>query len=401
MSASVMTEYDYKARDAEGRAVRGRLRAASRREAAKRITEGGLFVLRLRPARRRWMGTGTDRRFPVFLCRRLAVMLSAGVTVGEALRVLSEQDAAGRNGGIVSELFRAVTDGERLSEAMARLPQVFEPRMAALVDAGEQSGSLDVLLSRLADSLEADYAAREKLLTLMLYPCVLAFAVAAASVFLLAFVFPVFVSMFQSLAIELPLPTRLLLGVYGFLGDYGLWLLAAMILAAVAAGRLYRREPFRIRADRALLRLPVFGTLAASAERMRLAGTLSVLLSSGVVIDRALEILEGVTGNAFFRRELRRAHAEVQKGYRLSDTLRGGALLPPMLWELLATGEATGEMEMMLEKIASFCRLELDTGAERVRALLPPLALLLLGGAAGFIIFSAVLPLLDSMTAFM
>ncbi|MBR1886005.1 MAG: type II secretion system F family protein, partial [Schwartzia sp.] len=345
--------------------------------------------------------TGTDRRFPVFLCRRLAVMLSAGVTVGEALRVLSEQDAAGRNGGIVSELFRAVTDGERLSEAMARLPQVFEPRMAALVDAGEQSGSLDVLLSRLADSLEADYAAREKLLTLMLYPCVLAFAVAAASVFLLAFVFPVFVSMFQSLAIELPLPTRLLLGVYGFLGDYGLWLLAAMILAAVAAGRLYRREPFRVRADRVLLRLPVFGTLAASAERMRLAGTLSVLLSSGVVIDRALEILEGVTGNAFFRRELRRAHAEVQKGYRLSDTLRGGALLPPMLWELLATGEATGEMEMMLEKIASFCRLELDTGAERVRALLPPLALLLLGGAAGFIIFSAVLPLLDSMTAFM
>ncbi len=402
MNAGVMTEYDYKARDAAGRAVQGSLRAVSERDAAKRIAKGGLFVLRLRPARRRWkLRRRTDRRFPVFFCRRLAVMLSAGVTVGESLRVLSEHAQRSGNGDIVATLYRAVADGERLSEAMARLPWVFEPGIAALIDAGEKSGSLDVLLSRLADSLEEDYAAREKLLTLMLYPCVLAFAVAMAASFLLAFVFPVFVSMFQSLSIELPLPTRILIWIYDFIGDYGLWIAAAALLAAVGAAKLYRRKSFRVRFDRMLLRIPVLGQLAASAERMRISGTLAVLLNSGVVIDQALLLLEGVAGNAFFRRELRRAHSAVQKGSPLSDALRGSELLPPMLLELLETGEATGEMETMLEKISEFCRLDMNTRAERIRALLPPLALLILGGTVGFIIFSAVLPLLDSMTAFM
>ena len=402
MSAGVMTEYEYTARDAAGRAVRGSLRAASERDAAKRIAEGGLFVLKLRPARRRWkMWRSTDRRFPVFFCRRLAVMLAAGVTVGESLRVLSEQAARGKNDDIVASLYRAVADGERLSEAMARLPWVFAPGMTAIVNAGEKSGSLDTLLSRLADSLEEDYAAREKLLTLMLYPCVLTFAVAAAAGFLLSFVFPVFVSMFQSLSIELPLPTQILLWIYVFVGDYGMELAAAVLTAAFGLTVLYRQEAFRIRFDRMLLRLPVFGRLVASAERMRLCGTLAVLFGSGVVIDQALALLEGVAENAFFRQELRRAHSAVQKGSPLSDAFRGTGVLSPMLLELLETGEATGEMETMLEKISEFCRLDMNTRAERIRALLPPLALLVLGGTVGFIVFSAVLPLLDSMTVFM
>ena len=402
MNPGSLIEFDYKARDAKGRAIKGRLRAASKREAAKRITEGGLFVLRLRPARRGWtIPRRTDSRFAAFLCRRLAVMISAGITIGEALHVIVNQDAKGGNDEIVSALYQAVTDGERLSEAMARFPNIFAPGVSALVDAGERSGSLDVLLPRLADELEADYAAREKLVTLKLYPCFLAFSVTLAAGFLLAFVFPVFVTMFQSLAIELPLPTRLMLGLYEWLGDYGLWSLTAILVAALFFARLYRRESFRVQADRLLLRIPVLGELAASAERMRLTGTLAVLLVSGVVLDQALEILEGVTENSFLRQELQRAHSEVQKGNRLSEALRGGVLFPTMLLELLATGEATGEMETMLEKISAFCRLDTDSRAERVRELLPPVSLLVIGGAVGLIIFSAVLPLLDSMTMFM
>ena len=402
MSTSTMTEYDYKARDAAGRMSRGRLRAASKREAAKRLSGDGLFVVRLRPARMAWrMAARPDRRFPVLLCRRLAVMLSAGVTIGEALRVLSEQEAKGAGGQILKGLYRAVADGEKLSEAMGRWPQVFAPRITALVDAGERSGSLDILLERLADSLESDYAAREKLLTLMMYPCVLAAAVAMAAGFLLMFVFPVFVSMFQTLSIELPFPTRLLLEIYDFLGAYGLWLLLAFLALAVCVMRLYRRESFRVRVDRGMIRCPVWGRLLLSVERTSLADTLSVLLSSGLVIDQALSIVQGVTENAFLRQGLRRAHSEVQKGYPLSDALRGSRIFSPMHLELLATGETAGELEGMLAKIAAYCRLDLDTRAERVRVLMPPLALLILGGVVGFIVFSTVLPLLDSMTAFM
>ena len=402
MSANAMTEYDYKARDAAGRMSRGRLRAASKREAAKRLSDGGLFVVRLRPARMAWrLEERPDRRFPVLLCRRLAVMLSAGVTIGEALRVLSEQETKGAGERILKGLYRAVSDGERLSEAMGRWPQVFTPRITALVDAGERSGSLDILLERLADSLESEYAAREKLLTLMMYPCVLAAAVAMAAGFLMMFVFPVFVSMFQTLSIELPLPTRLLLETYDFLSMYGLWLLLAVVVLVVCAIRMYRKEAFRVRVDRGLIHCPVWGNLILSAERTSLADTFSVLLSSGLVIDQALAIVQGVTGNAFLRQGLRRAHSEVQKGYPLSQALRQSEIFSPMHLELLATGEAAGELEAMLAKIASYCRLDMDTRAERIRVLLPPVALLILGSVVGFIIFSTVLPLLDSMTAFM
>ncbi len=402
MSANAMTEYDYKARDAAGRMSRGRLRAASKREAAKRLSDGGLFVVRLRPARMAWrLEERPDRRFPVLLCRRLAVMLSAGVTIGEALRVLSEQETKGAGERILKGLYRAVSDGERLSEAMGRWPQVFTPRITALVDAGERSGSLDILLERLADSLESEYAAREKLLTLMMYPCVLAAAVAMAAGFLMMFVFPVFVSMFQTLSIELPLPTRLLLETYDFLSMYGLWLLLAVVVLVVCAIRMYRKEAFRVRVDRGLIHCPVWGSLILSAERTSLADTFSVLLSSGLVIDQALAIVQGVAENAFLRQGLRRAHFEVQKGYPLSQALRQSEIFSPMHLELLATGEAAGELEAMLAKIASYCRLDMDTRAERIRVLLPPVALLILGSVVGFIIFSTVLPLLDSMTAFM
>ena len=402
MSAEQMKEYEYKVRDAVGRMSRGRLRAASKREAAKRLSDSGFFVLRLRPARMAWRpAPGPGRRFPVALCRRLAVMLSAGVTIGEALRVLSAQEKTGTGGQILEGLYHAVSGGERLSEAMERWPRVFAPRMVALVDAGEKSGSLDVLLERLADSLETDYAAREKLLTLMLYPCILAVAVAAAAGFLLMFAVPVFVSMFRSLSMELPLPTRLLLWLYDFLGAYGSWLLLAVPVTGLFFRQLYRKRAFRVRADWGLIRCPVLGKLVLSAEQTSLSGTLAVLLSSGLVIDQALSILQGVTENAFLQRGLQRAYSEVQKGYPLSDALRGSGIFSPMHLELLATGEAAGEMEAMLEKIASYCRLDMDTQAERIRVLLPPLALLFLGGAVGFVVFSSVLPILDSMTAFM
>ena len=165
---------------------------------------------------------------------------------------------------------------------------------------------------------------------------------------------------------------------------------------------LYRRkDAFRVRVDRGLIRFPVWGKLILAAERTSLSDTLSVLLSSGLVIDQALSIVRGVTENAFLRQGLRRAHSEVQKGYPLSQALRRSELFAPMHLELLATGEAAGELETMLAKIASYCRLDMDTRAERIRVLLPPVALLILGSVVGFIIFSTVLPLLDSMTAFM
>ena len=397
-----MPEYLYRARDISGSVIEGRLFAASEREAAKSIAGTGALVLSLRPARRELFSFArVDRRFSMILCRQLAMMLSSGLTIGEALRFLSERKDGFEAERIVSELYRAVSAGGTLSEAMRRRPQVFGRKVRALVDAGEKSGSLDVMLGRLSDAMEAEYAAREKLLTLMMYPCVIFIAMLAVAAFMFAFILPTFAAMFRTLSTELPLPTRIMLSAHDFLASYGVWLLAAVLVLLFLTVRLYRKETYRVEMDRWLLRLPVFGNLFLLSELMDISGTLSVLLSGGLVLDQALAIAGNVTGNASLRRLLQKAHSEVQKGNSITDAFRRYRLFPPLFLELLAAGEAAGELPAMLDKIASFCRLDMDTQAERVRALLPPLALLLLGGAAGLMIFSVVLPLLDSMTAFM
>lgn len=397
-----MPEYLYRMRNPSGRVTEGRLFAASEREAAKSIVETGSLVLDLRPARRKLFPLArVDRRFSMILCRQLAMMLSSGLTIGEALRFLSERKEGSEEERIVSELYRTVSSGGTLAEAMRRRPQVFGRKVRALVDAGEKSGSLDVMLTRLSDSMESEYAAREKLLTLMMYPFVILVALLAVAAFMFTFILPTFAAMFRTLSTELPLPTRVMLNAHDFLASYGLWFIVAAVAAAFLAVRLYRREAYRVEFDRFLLGLPVFGKLFLLSELMDIAGTLSVLLSGGIVLDRALSIAGNVTGNASLQRKLQKAHSEVQKGNPISDAFRRYGLFPPLFLELLAAGEAAGELPAMLDKIAAFCRLDMDTQAERVRALLPPLALLLLGGAAGLMIFSIVLPLLDSMTAFM
>ncbi len=400
-----MADFYYTARDAQGMLHRDTVAAPTERDAAAAVLQQGLFLVRLRKPSvwdrlRQSLRNRIGGRERMFFFRQLSVMVQAGMTISECLRILSEQEGTPALKRLVRELYARVQGGSSLADAMKRQEGAF-PRLAVyLVGVGELSGSLDVVLGRLADHLEERYTSQAKLVTLMLYPMILLTAVVAASAFLLSYVLPVFAGLFASLETELPWPTQALLWLDQGLRTYGLWLALAAAAAVVMAISAYHREPTRARVDRWLLRLPVVGTILVYTEMMHFSGTLSLLLSSGIVIDQALAVLEDTTGNAFIRRELLRVRHDVERGLAVSTSLRQSRIFPPVLLELMAAGEQTGEMDLVLSKITDFCRLEAATQAERLRSLMEPAMLLLMGGLIGFVVFAIALPVLDTMAAY-
>ncbi|MBQ7515215.1 MAG: type II secretion system F family protein [Schwartzia sp.] len=379
--------------------------APTERDAAAAVLQRGLFLVRLRKPSigdqvRHYLQDRIGRHDQMVFFRQLSVMVLAGMTLSECLRVLAEQDAPPALKRVVRALYARVQGGSSLSDAMKRQGDVF-PRLAVyLVGAGELSGSLDIVLSRLADYLEEQYVSRTKLITMMLYPMVLLMAVIVAVAFLLSYVLPVFAGLFASLEANLPWPTRLLLQFHRLWQESGPGLILLAAIAVALLGVVCRRDAGRARLDRWLLRLPVMGPMLVYTELMHFSGTLSVLLSSGIVIDQALTVLQDTTANAHIRRELLRVKHDVERGLTMSASLRQSRLFPPVLLELLATGERTGEMDRVLAKISDFCRLEAATRTERLRSLMEPAMLLVMGGIIGFIVFAIALPVLDAMTLY-
>lgn len=400
-----MDEYAYKAYDVSGQMQVGSIRAPSPRQAIKGIGEQGLYVVALARKRRPafsfpWLRRQFQRQYVMMFCRQLAVMVKAGLPVSECLRLLSQQEPAAGGRHLAEDLLRQVQEGRALSAALQEHGDVFPPLVVHFVRIGEVSGNLDAILEQLAVHLELSYKAREKLITLLIYPVILLVVTLLSLLFLLQFVLPVFSGLFISLQAELPWPTRLLLWLYEWLQAYGGLAAALWAALAISAWQAYKREACRLWVDRCLLHLPWLGALAVYSELMQFARTLAMLLSSGLLMDQALLILHDTTRNMYLKSVFLHLRSDIQKGQTLSASLKKKAVFPAIMVELLATGEMTGELDMILGKVADFCRIEAESLSERLRALLEPAMILIMGGVIGLIIFAIALPVLDAMTMY-
>ena len=402
-----MKEYSYIGKNEAGATERGSVYADSPREAARSLAKGGVIALKISEPGARYPKLGlsglsvrSDRKFTMFFARQLASMMKSGLPVSEALRLISE-DGSSSMPRVVRDIFREVQGGASLSNAMRKYPQIFSGEAVSLVEAGELSGSLDRLMNDLAGYLESEYAAREKLITIMLYPAMLFITVSAVLAFILRFILPSFASLFMNINTPLPLPTRIVMAIGVLFDEYWPLIAGAVCMMSVLWRALYSSEKYRIIIDGWAFKAPVFGKLMLYTELMKFSGTLSILLSSGIVSDQALEIVTGCTGNAYMKSVLLRVHSDVQKGMPLSTSMKRHRIFPASLTGLIATGEFTGDTDEMLGRVASFCRAEADNLSERIRALIAPAALLILGGIVGLVIFSIALPVLDNMTAIM
>lgn len=396
-----MAEYSYEALSPEGVRQSGTIEAACLREAARKIQEQGLLVAKLKRRRLmvsiQWPQKENRMKQRMMFCRQLALMQHAGLSLADSLRVLARQT---KQAGWLQGLYDRIQMGVPLAEAMEERRDVFSSEMIQLVAAGEKSGNLELVLQRMAGYIEKSYQSREKIKTAMAYPVFLLLAAGIVLCFVLYFVLPTFVTLFAGLHTMLPWPTRMLLWLSNACLQYSWEMLLFFLLLFLAMRMVYHRTACRRQVDELLLRLPLWGPLRMDIELMKVMDMLAVLWKSGIVLDEALRIVKDITGNLYLQEIFAKLQREVQKGYAMSTIMGRYDIFPPMTAELLLAGESTGELDIMLGKIAEFCRFEADMRSERLQAMLEPGMILLLGSMIGVIVLAIALPMLETITTF-
>lgn len=400
-----MPDFAWVGLDTAGRERRGSLRADSADAAKAQLRERRLYVVRIEPATEAVAGPSllsrgliARRRLSakqLTLFTRQLATLAQVAPLEEALRTLSRQSEREDEQRILGNVHAGVVEGRRLADAMGREAKSFPPLYRAMVAAGEGSGTLPSILERLANLLERQAQIRGKVLSTLAYPIVLAVVAAFVVFALMIFVVPKVVEQFQDVGQQLPLLTRIVIGISNFLANWWWALLIALAAAVLLAGRALKEEGIRMKFDAALLKLPVIGRLIRDLHAARLARTLSTMIAS------RLPLLEGLTltTQTVHNRVLRKASAEiaetVRTGGSLSGALRKAGVFPPLLVYLAASGEASGRLDMMLERAADYLEREFDSFTSTALSLLEPAIIVIMGVIVAVIVLSILLPILQ------
>jgi general secretion pathway protein F len=381
-----MPIFRYKGYGNGGKEAAGTIEADGLKDAALKVRDMGLHPRLIEPyAQRRRAGLlrrSQGGSLPA-LTRQLSVLLRSGVPLAEALRALSEE-SGGQWRGMLVDIKERVIAGASLSRAMKDYEGTFPDFYTSLVTAGEESGTLDTVLGRLADYLESIAEAKEKIRTAMVYPLFMAGVSVVVLAFIFTFVVPKIVKIFEDTQSALPLATVVLIGISNVFVNYW-WLLAGAALAVVAGGRAAARK-YRKAVHRGLFRL-LGGLYLARFSR-----TLGFLLKGGLPMLQSLELAGKASGNLYMEEVAVESALSVSEGTRLSSALSG---LPPVLLQLIATGERSGTLPDVLGQAAGAYEAEFDRRVGKGLALLEPVMILLMGLVVGFIVFAVLLPMFE------
>jgi len=388
--------YQVLAGDDKSRIEHGRIEADSARHARSLLREQGLIVVDIKEEK-----GGAPRSLRLggahlaTLTRQLAGLLDAGLAIDEALNVLGEQSESKREKTLLALIRQDISTGLSLSAGLARHERVFPPFYRALVHAGEESGKLPGVLMRLADYLERREELKSRLSMAFIYPACVILVSVAVIIGMLTWVVPQMVQVFQGAKQTLPLPTRFLLATSQFLGSWGLWLLGLIVVGVIIFLHAMKREEFRFRVHARRLRLPWFGRLERSAETVRFASTLAILAGSGVPVLSAMSAASGVMSNLPLKAAAEQAARQVREGVSLARALAAAQAFPPILVHLVASGEATGRLDTMLERAAAEQSAGLSRRVETFSALLGPAVVLIMGAVVLFIVLAILLPVFE------
>ena len=397
-----MAAFDYIAADAMGRTVSGSVAAADEAAARKALAKRQLAPLQLSPGRSGAVAAPSKvgRLSPKTLAlttRQLATLISVS-PLEEALRNLMLQADRPNLRRVLEGVHAGVIEGRRLSDAMGQQGAAFPPLYRAMTAAGEQSGALQPILERLADGLERDEVVRGKVLTALVYPCVLAVVALGVIVAMMTYIVPKVVDQFDSMGQTLPLLTRLVIGLSDLMRDWG-WLMALILAVVVAAGLIARRrETVRLKLDAWVLRLPLVGRLTRDLHGARMARTLSTMIAAGLPVLEGLTITARTVSNRALRRATEQMAEAVREGGGLSAAMRRAEVFPPILVYMTASGESSGRLEPMLERAADYLEREFSNFTAVMLSLLEPAIIVVMGGIVAVIVLSILLPILQINT---
>jgi len=395
--------FAYRGLTPDGRAVRGVVDADSARGARARLRRDGVFPTELREERptasgaggglvRRWSGRVRTTDLAV-LSRQLGTLTGAGVPVVEALGAVGEQSERPAVSRVLSHVRDRVTQGSSLADALAEHPAVFPDLYVGMVRAGEAAGALDLVLDRLATYTESQSRLATRVRAALSYPILMSAVSAGIVTFLLAFVVPKVTKIFTEQKQELPIPTRILLGISNGVAASWWFLLLLLVAAGFALNAALRRPASRLWLDRKLLALPIVGSLVTRIAVARFARTLGTLIENGIPLLAALDVAGGVTGHPAMAAAVEDARTAVREGQPLAAPLRQSGLFPPLLIHMIAVGERSGEVEAMLDKAADSYEQEVESSLATLTATLEPAMILVMGGVMLFIVLAILLPI--------
>lgn len=404
-----MPVYDYTALDGKGKTVTGIIDADGAAAARQKIRAQGKFPVNLREVKSTLIheGAGKPRmdlsRFftrvrPAevsIMTRQLSTLIGAGFPLVAAFDSLMAQITTPALKKIIAGIKASVTEGSSFADALKKYPRVFTPIYINMVASGESSGTLEIVLARLAEIMEKYEALKNRLVTAMIYPLLILMTSVLVVTFMLMYVTPKIMAMFDNMKQALPLPTRILLSISDFMQSYW-WVLVLLCIGFLLALRAMRNTPKgRERLDTIILRLPLIGELVRKLAAARFARTLGSLLDNGVSMLPALGIVENIVGNVRIAQAVSNASAEVGKGQGLGKTLGAGETFPPMAIQMIQVGEQSGNLEEMLDKVADVFEKEVENTAMRMSALIEPVMLLIMAVVVLFIVLAICLPIFE------
>jgi general secretion pathway protein F len=374
------------------------LRAKAAIQGAGTAAGVGLIAL-LNPvaAMRYWKEReSADRGAVAVLTRQLGTLLKAGVPLADSLSALVDQVERAGLKRVLADVKTQVNEGASLGDAMSRHPKVFQDLYVNMVRAGEASGNLEAVMFRLADFLEAQNKLRGKIISALFYPIAMTVIGAGIMTILMVSVVPKVTAIFADTGKALPWNTQLLIGVSETVSSWKGLVLLAFIIGGVMLFNRWKRTPAgRATVDRWILKMWVIGPLARKIAITRFAKTLSTMLSSGVPLLRALDIVKSILGNTVLQKVIEDAKGSISEGESIAAPLKRSGEFPPIVTHMVSVGERSGQLEQMLEEIARAYDLEIDMTMGRLTTLLEPVMILLMGGSVAFVVFSILMPIME------
>jgi general secretion pathway protein F len=398
-----MGAYQYVAVDPGGKEHRGVLEGDTPRHVRQLLRDRQLLPVEVAEVETRERKNQSRRQFALrrgisgldlaLITRQLATLVRAGLPLEEALQAVSEHTEKARLKSIVLGVRAKVLEGHTLAMGLEDFPQAFPTVYRATVAAGEHAGQLDAVLERLADYTESRHGLRQKISHALIYPIVLTTLALSIVVLMLVYVVPKVVSVFETTGQELPVLTRALIGLSQFLQGWWFVLVGALVLAVIGFERLLRNQGARRRLHWVLLKAPIFGRVTRGLNTARFTRTLSILTSSGVPALEALRISASVVNNLPMRDAVEDAAVHVREGSAIGRSLSQSKLFPPMSIHLISSGEASGELDAMLERAANHQESEMDSLLAAMLSVLEPLLIIVMGLVVLAIVMAILLPI--------
>lgn len=324
----------------------------------------------------------------------LKTMVKAGLSIVNALRVLSEETENKKLRKIIGEIKSEVETGKQLSEALAKYPKIFPPIYVSMIASGETSGKLEDSLVQVSSQMKKSHELTSAIRGAMIYPAVVFTAMIGIALEMVIFVLPKIMVMFKDFDAELPLATRILIGTINFLENYGLIVLTILIVLAITTIWLMRKPEVKKRVHKFNLHLPIFGTIIKKINLARFSLTLSSLLESTIPIVEAVKITSSVQGNVTYRDNLLVVAEALKKGENLSAVLRNYPLtFPPMVTEMIMVGEQSGQVEKMLSELAEYYAGEVDSTMKNFSTIIEPVVIVVLGLMVAGIAVAVIMPM--------